>query len=292
MPKSESLTHRCSKIKAFIKWQQGLKWFSMVPITDKTLWARSTDLKSFIRLSRPGVGRCEVSVGLFIPSFLSMLDARYLKWPAKFGHKAKRYPYSMKGAAMSGNRWQYRSEFKGIGSFASADGRETLIGDLPESQTSCECAQSLSKGVFSSCGLEIWDWFRARGWATTDCGFRAIGRPINDKVSDCKKASQSLHPDKNGRLWCNWSRSIPSLGIRNRAMNLEIERPEQVWVGDIMYIRLQLEFVYLAVLMDMFTRSIHGWQLGRSMDQSLTVAALTRGLEKGTPEIHHSDRGM
>ena len=78
----------------------------------------------------------------------------------------------------------------------------------------------------------------------------------------------------------------------NRVMNLEIERPEQVWVGDITYIRLQLEFIYLAVLMDVFTRSIRGWQLARSMDQSLTITALTRGLEKGTPEIHHSDQGV
>ncbi len=78
----------------------------------------------------------------------------------------------------------------------------------------------------------------------------------------------------------------------NRVMNLAIERPEQVWVGDITYIRLQQEFVYLAVLMDVFTRSIRGWQLARSMDQSLTIAALTRGLEKGVPEIHHSDQGV
>ena len=78
----------------------------------------------------------------------------------------------------------------------------------------------------------------------------------------------------------------------NRVMNLEIECPDQVWVGDITYIRLQLEFVYLAVLMDVFTRSIRGWQLARSMDQSLTITALTRGLEKGTPEIHHSDQGV
>jgi putative transposase len=52
----------------------------------------------------------------------------------------------------------------------------------------------------------------------------------------------------------------------NRVMNLEIERPDQVWVGDITYIRLQQDFVYLAVLMDVFTRSIRGWHLARSMD--------------------------
>jgi putative transposase len=78
----------------------------------------------------------------------------------------------------------------------------------------------------------------------------------------------------------------------NRVMNLTIDRPNQVWVGDITYIRLQDEFVYLAVLMDVFTRSIRGWHLARTMDQSLTIQALEKGLEKGVPEIHHSDQGV
>jgi putative transposase len=78
----------------------------------------------------------------------------------------------------------------------------------------------------------------------------------------------------------------------NRVMNLAIDRPNQVWVGDITYIRLQDEFVYLAVLMDVFTRSIRGWHLARTMDQSLTIRALEKGLEKGVPEIHHSDQGV
>lgn len=78
----------------------------------------------------------------------------------------------------------------------------------------------------------------------------------------------------------------------NLVMNLVINHPEQVWVADITYIRLQQEFVYLAVLMDVFTRSIRGWHLARSMDQSLTLTALNKGLEKGQPEIHHSDQGV
>lgn len=78
----------------------------------------------------------------------------------------------------------------------------------------------------------------------------------------------------------------------NLVMNLEVERPDQVWVGDITYIKLGQEFVYLAVLMDVFTRSIRGWHLSRSMDQSLTLNALSKGLEQGRPEIHHSDQGV
>jgi putative transposase len=78
----------------------------------------------------------------------------------------------------------------------------------------------------------------------------------------------------------------------NLVEDLEVTRPEQVWVADITYIRLRKEFVYLAVLMDVFTRRIRGWHLGRGLDQELTLVALRRALEGGCPEIHHSDQGV
>ena len=78
----------------------------------------------------------------------------------------------------------------------------------------------------------------------------------------------------------------------NLVKGLVVERPEQVWVGDITYIRLREEFVYLAVLMDVFTRSIRGWHLDRTMEKCLTITALEKGLKQYVPEIHHSDQGV
>jgi len=78
----------------------------------------------------------------------------------------------------------------------------------------------------------------------------------------------------------------------NLVKDLEISMPDQVWVADITYIRLQREFVYLAVIMDVFTRCLRGWHLGRSLDQGLTLAALERALVVATPQIHHSDQGV
>jgi putative transposase len=78
----------------------------------------------------------------------------------------------------------------------------------------------------------------------------------------------------------------------NLVQELEVVRPDQVWVADITYVRLQREFVYLAVIMDLFTRCIRGWHLGRSLSQELTLVALERALTKQTPEIHHSDQGV
>jgi putative transposase len=78
----------------------------------------------------------------------------------------------------------------------------------------------------------------------------------------------------------------------NLVMGLQIDRPEQVWVCDLTYIRLGNGFVYLAVIMDVFTRAIRGWNLSRSLDTALTLGALQNALTWGVPEIHHSDQGV
>ncbi len=78
----------------------------------------------------------------------------------------------------------------------------------------------------------------------------------------------------------------------NLVEGLEVARPDEVWVADITYIRLRKKFVYLAVLMDVHTRCVRGWHLGRGLDQELTLVALRRAFEHGRPEIHHSDQGV
>lgn len=79
----------------------------------------------------------------------------------------------------------------------------------------------------------------------------------------------------------------------NLVLELEVVRPEQVWVSDITYICLRYDFVYLAVIMDVFSRGIRGWHLGRGLDHTLTLTALHRALLKHpAPEIHHSDQGV
>ncbi len=82
----------------------------------------------------------------------------------------------------------------------------------------------------------------------------------------------------------------------NLVMDLAITHPDMVWVADITYVRLQQDFVYLAVLMDVYTRAIRGWELSRHLDQRLTLTALERAVGAGQqpgihPDIHHSDQG-
>lgn len=78
----------------------------------------------------------------------------------------------------------------------------------------------------------------------------------------------------------------------NLVKDLEIRFPDQVWASDITYIRLKQDFVYLAVVLDIFTRAIRGWCLGLTLDQELSLTALRRALATSIPKIHHSDQGV
>jgi transposase InsO family protein len=78
----------------------------------------------------------------------------------------------------------------------------------------------------------------------------------------------------------------------NLVSELVVTYPDQVWVSDITYIRLLRDFVYLAIIMDVFTRSIRGWYLDRSLEGGLTLTALERALTGHTPTVHHSDQGV
>ncbi len=79
----------------------------------------------------------------------------------------------------------------------------------------------------------------------------------------------------------------------NLVKDLLITRPNQVWVGDITYLHLPKAPAFLAILMDVYTRNIRGWQLSPSSGQELTLAALTTALRHyPAPVIHHSDQGV
>src|SRR5438132_13878707 len=81
----------------------------------------------------------------------------------------------------------------------------------------------------------------------------------------------------------------------NVAGKLQLEGINQLWVADITYVRLQEEFVYLAVVLDAYSRRVVGWHLGEHLDVQLTLQALNRALEERSIEpgiVHHSDRGL
>ncbi len=83
----------------------------------------------------------------------------------------------------------------------------------------------------------------------------------------------------------------------NLAKNLEVTGINQLWVADITYIQLSKEFVFLAVIIDVFSRRCIGWDLSRNIDTQLTLNALLKALQTRKTDdlknlIHHSDQGV
>lgn len=130
-------------------------------------------------------------------------------------------------------------------------------------------------------------------------GYRRLTKQLQreGRVVNSKRVRRLMHelgivgkaPEKKPRT-TNSEHPYPR--FPNLVEDREATRPDEVWVADITYIRLSKEFVYLAVLMDIHTRRIRGWHLGRGLDQELTLTALRRAFEGGRPEVHHSDQGV
>jgi putative transposase len=81
----------------------------------------------------------------------------------------------------------------------------------------------------------------------------------------------------------------------NLAQRMELTAPNQLWVADLTYIRLQQEFVYMAVVLDAFSRRVVGWALNRSLRSAVAVDALQQAMDTRKPLpglVHHSDRGV
>jgi transposase InsO family protein len=81
----------------------------------------------------------------------------------------------------------------------------------------------------------------------------------------------------------------------NLAGDMEPTRIDELWIADITYIRLETEFVYLAVVLDAYSRRAIGWALDRTLEDDLAIAALQMAFEQRGPTkglTHHSDRGV
>ena len=133
------------------------------------------------------------------------------------------------------------------------------------------------------------------------CGYRRVGAALRQQglVVNHKKIRRLMHEhdlqvkmrrrfvattdsDHDGPIFPNLAKEMVPVG------------PNQLWVSDITYVALPARFIYVAVILDAWSRLIVGYAIGRSIDARLTVAALKAAIERRQPPsgcIHHSDRG-
>jgi len=126
---------------------------------------------------------------------------------------------------------------------------------------------------------------KKRGWK--DVGHRRVGRIMREDNLLC------LRKRKFTVVTTNSHHDRPV--YPNLARDLKLDGLNQLWVADITYIRLEVEFVYLAVILDAFSRRVIGWALERTLEDELTLAALEMALQSRRPGpglVHHSDRGV
>ncbi len=124
-----------------------------------------------------------------------------------------------------------------------------------------------------------------------------IRRPPYHLVVNRKRAQRVMREHgllRRQRMRRRWTTN--SQHTWHRFPNLVLDArpctPNAIWVSDITYVRLGSGFIYLAIIMDVFTRDIRGWALSRSLSQDVTLTALQRALAHHVPCIHHSDQGV
>ena len=140
------------------------------------------------------------------------------------------------------------------------------------------CAESTSYGY-----RRATNELRRRGFCVGRKRIRTLMRKENLRCRRKKRWIQTTDSRHGYRIY------------PNRAREMVLQRPDQLWVADITYIRLVYEFVYLAVIVDAFSRRAVGWALSRHIDTSLTLAALQKALQARPVKpglVHHSDRGV
>ena len=137
-------------------------------------------------------------------------------------------------------------------------------------------------------------------------GYRRITRELRDKYGCRENRKRVLRIMREDNLLCLRRKAfwLPTTNsahggpvFANVAAELKgrLSGPNQLWVADITYIRLELEYVFLAVVLDAYSRKVVGWALGRTLEAELALTALRMAVAQRRPGpglVHHSDRGV
>jgi len=136
---------------------------------------------------------------------------------------------------------------------------------------------------------------RHYGYRRITAELRRRGMMVNHKRVARMMRSDNLLTIQNRELGQVTSRDHELQIYLNLASRMKVCGPNQLWIADITYIRLKAEFVYLAVVLDAYSRKVVGWSLARSLQARLPTSALERAIVSRQPPpglVHHSDQGV
>jgi putative transposase len=141
---------------------------------------------------------------------------------------------------------------------------------------------------------KICDAFEAYGYRRVGAELRHRGIFVNAKKVRRLMREHALNPKRRRRFITTTDSDHNYPVFPNLAKNLTLDGPNQLWVADITYVAIAIGFVYLAVILDAWSRRVVGYAISRAIDARLAVAALKAAINARDPPrgcVHHSDRG-
>ena len=140
----------------------------------------------------------------------------------------------------------------------------------------------------------ICDEFEFYGWRRVRAELRHRGMIVNHKKIRRLMREHDLQPRRRRRHLATTDSDHDQPIYPNRTRDLRIDGPNQLWVADITYVAIVDGFVYVAVILDAWSRRVVGYAISHSIDVRLTLAALNAAIERREPPpgcVHHTDRG-
>jgi len=140
----------------------------------------------------------------------------------------------------------------------------------------------------------ICDEFEAYGYRRVGAALRHQGVVVNHKKIRRLMREHDLQPKRRRRYVATTDSDHDSPIFPDRARDMVVGGPNQLWVADITHIAIATGFVYLAAILDAWSRRVVGYAISRSIDARLAVAALKAAIKTRQPPegcVHHSDRG-
>ncbi len=142
--------------------------------------------------------------------------------------------------------------------------------------------------------VAICDEFEAYGYRRVGAALRHQGVVVNGKKIRRLMRAHDLQPRRRRRFVATTDSDHNGPIFPDRAKGMVVDGPNQLWVADLTYIAIATGFVYLAAILDAWSRRVVGYAISRSLDARLTLAALKSALRTRKPSpgcVHHSDRG-
>jgi len=140
----------------------------------------------------------------------------------------------------------------------------------------------------------ICDEFEAYGYRRVDAELRHRGIVVNTKKIRRLMREHALNPKQHRRFIATTDSDHDYPIFLDLTKNMTPDGPNQLWVADITYVAIATGFVYLAAILDAWSRRVVGYAISRSIDARLAVAALKAAISARDPPrgcVHHSDRG-